>query len=102
MIEPQTLTFPTVHLNGTSAEDLTEDYRAAYSAVSSAIEALQQSAPNARDYYVQGSDAYPRARAEHERRLHALADVCRDLLALFASVEEQSDARRARRSDART
>lgn len=83
----KTLTTPTIHLNGTAAADLAASYATAYSTVGQAIEALQQSAPNARDYYVQGPNAFPAARTEHEARMHHLADVAGELLALFESVD---------------
>lgn len=80
------LTTPTIHLNGTSAEALTDDYSAAYRAVCAAIESLQAASPNARDYYVQGPGAFAKARREHEARLHKLADVAGDLMAILEVV----------------
>lgn len=52
------LTLPTVHLNSTSRAMLTEGYQAAYAKVQEAIRAFQAIEFNARDYYVQGGDAY--------------------------------------------
>jgi hypothetical protein len=84
------VTAPTVHLNGTSARDLIAGYQTAYSGVTAAIEALQASAPNARDYYVQGPDAFALARTEHESRMHRLADITAELLVLFDAVDAQA------------
>lgn len=84
------VSFPTVHLNGTSRAELEDQIREAHGAVSNAIEKLQDAAPNARDYYVNGPDAYPKARREHEARMHKLADVAHELLAIFAKLDEQA------------
>jgi hypothetical protein len=48
---------PTVHLNGTSGEDLLDQYGSAVEAVREAIDAVCDTGPNARDYYVHGADA---------------------------------------------
>ena len=77
---------PTVHLNGTSQQALVDGYLDALSGVRAAIEYLQQSAPNARDYYVQGPDAFGAARREHEARMHKLADVAHELNAILEGL----------------
>lgn len=45
------MTLPTIHLNGTSAKELTEGYHAARIAMERAITALAKVEFNARDYY---------------------------------------------------
>lgn len=42
---------PTVHMNGTSPEDLLEQLVRAHQAVAGALEALDAASPNGRDYY---------------------------------------------------
>ena len=59
---------PTVHTNGTSRTDLIKGYEDAYYAIDKAMSALQAIEFNARDYYTQGTDAWPRAR--NARALH--------------------------------
>lgn len=81
------MTLPTIHLNGTSRAALVDAHYAALVGVQHAIEALADAAPNARDYYVQGPDAYPAARREHEARMHKLADVAHELSALLEALE---------------
>lgn len=76
------LTKPTIHLNGTSAEALTDMYEEAFRAVARALEAVAEAAPNARDYYVQGDGAFEKARAEHETRARKLREVQEELRAL--------------------
>lgn len=44
---------PTIHLNGTSAETLRNEYGAASQAIAAAMEALQRCECNARDFYPQ-------------------------------------------------
>jgi hypothetical protein len=55
---------PTIHSNGTSHKDLTEGYEKADDALHEFIDAFGNIEFNARDYYVQGPDAYPQARDE--------------------------------------
>lgn len=74
-----TLAIPTVHLNGTSRDGLLEPICKATDAIHDAIAAVAETAPNARDYYVQGPDAFQVARKQHECRMHKLADVIREL-----------------------
>ena len=85
------MTMPCIHLNGTSATELTAQLTAAYRACNAAIEALQEAAPNARDYYVISPEAYPAARREHEARMHRLADIQHELLAIMENIDEQTD-----------
>lgn len=66
---------PTIHLNGTSATALAEAYENAVSALFRARDALVLAAPNARDYYPQGPNAFSEARRDHDRRAKALHDL---------------------------
>ena len=63
---------PTVHLNGTGFTTLRDEYAAAYDAIDKAIRALGDATCNARDYYVQSTDAYYQARDERREALGAL------------------------------
>jgi hypothetical protein len=83
------LTKPTVHLNGTSQRELAEQYANAYQALNDVLQVLALSHPNARDYYVQGPDAFPRAAHEHDDRMGRLIGVRDELLALYEAVEDQ-------------
>jgi hypothetical protein len=68
-----------VHLNGTPRERLADGYRAARQALRKAEEAMQEVAPNARDYYPQGLGAFEAAAAEHAGRLVAIRKVREEL-----------------------
>ena len=83
----KTLTLPTVHMNGTGARSLTEQYLQAANAVTLAIQDCQQSAPNGRDYYVQDGETLPIAGEEHWDRIQRLESVREELnvLALHCS-----------------
>lgn len=85
--------FPVVHLNGTSAEDLLGELSHAAEAIYAAIGQVCDTAPNARDYYPLGPDAYMRARAEHEARLDRLRAVRDELLEIQENVYQQQQAR---------
>ena len=88
---------PTVHLNGTAGEVLRGQYAAAAEAVRKAIDALCDAGPNARDYYVQGSDASLAAQREHEARLASLKHVRDELSAIREGLQDQIDAKDASR-----
>lgn len=84
---------PTVHLNGTSGEVLRYQWLAAGKALDAALSALCDSGPNARDYYVQGTDAPFTAQREHEARVKALRQMRDDVAAVVDGIEEQLFAR---------
>ena len=77
---------PTVHMNGTSREDLLESYCEAISAILIALETLARTAPNGRDYYPQGPDACAIASREHDARKRALMKVMDELQTLAEHV----------------
>jgi len=56
---------PTIHLNGTSKEELARQLEDAHSAITFAQTKLRQAAPNAPDYYPQGPDAIYQATDDH-------------------------------------
>ena len=82
-----TTTLPTIHLNGTGAQNLEEEYRAVRRAVSAASDALQAATCNARDFYPQEPGAWQRARDER-------AEAFR-LLQLVSDYAEQWEAHAA-------
>lgn len=82
------LTKPTIHVNGTSREELYHQLLTASSAVRGALSALAGAAPHARDYYSQESGSYPRAHAEHSARVQKLVDVREELYELLEHVSD--------------
>ena len=66
---------PTIHSNGSSAQCLTEDYSHARRAVQEAITALKAVDFNARDYYVQGPNAWTEAVKQRHDLYQHLSDV---------------------------
>lgn len=81
-------TFPTIHLNGTSRDELIRQLSAALVAIGSAREALAAASPNARDYYPQGTEATRSAYAEHRSRLERLLVIEDELNAIAGHVVE--------------
>ena len=81
-----TLTKPTLHLNGTDRGTLRTQIHNARSALRAATSALQEMAPNARDYYPQGEGAYTAAVAEHQARCRKLDEVGAELSELAWSI----------------
>ena len=64
---------PTIHLNGTGARSLADEYRAFWPALDKAAAALQNATCNARDFYPQEPGAYERACKERQEAFRNLA-----------------------------
>ena len=78
--------YPIIHRNGTTKEDLVEQWNEAHWVLTQAVLKLQEAAPNARDYYPQGPEAIHTALAEHTARLQKLRSVLTDIEALREHV----------------
>jgi len=79
---------PTIHLNGTSKEQLLIDYEKAHRAVNTAMDTLNQIEFNARDYYVQGSFAWAEAVEEMRVRFSMLAQIKSELETILEKLDE--------------
>lgn len=84
---------PSIHLNGTSKQELLDQYTESAGAVWQAIKTLADNCPNARDYYVQSNDAIKQAIEEHINRLKRLESVHKELMELADYVCEQESGR---------
>ena len=83
------LAVPTVHLNGTSAEELMNQLRSAALAVQNAMNVLALAAPHGRDYYPQNSNAINDAMEQHRSRMRRLSEVHTELFELHEAVYRQ-------------
>ena len=72
---PITYTLPTIHLNGTGAKSLADEYHAVYQAIEQAADALQAATCNARDFYPQGDAAWQQAREERAEMFRKLNEL---------------------------
>jgi hypothetical protein len=88
---------PVVHLNGSGQEALETQWRDVVLAMQEATRALRRAAPNARDYYPRGDDAFERARRAFAELTEALACVEAACTAVFDDIDAQGDARRRQR-----
>lgn len=88
--------YPSIHLNGTGVTSLLAQYTEACHAVQHAVRALQEAAPNARDYYPQGDRAYGEAEREYLVHLRGLQGALKDLESLAAYCMEQRELREHR------
>jgi hypothetical protein len=84
------ITPPTIHLNGTSSQELWKGYEAAYDAVRSAQEALGKIEFNSRDYYVQSPLAWGKAQEDRYEQRRALDQVEEYLLQHLLAIRRQS------------
>lgn len=66
---------PTIHLNGTGADNLYAEYRAVRKAIAAAADALAAATCNGRDFYPQDPGAWQQARSEREQAFKMLQQV---------------------------
>lgn len=85
---------PTVHLNGTSGDILEAQLLRVVSDLRTALGSAHDATPNARDYYVQGSDAFPAASNQHVRRVGLLQAVLKEYDELLEAVTDQNEQRK--------
>jgi len=90
---------PTIHTNGTSAEDLRDGYLDACRAVCVAMDAMRTIEFNARDYYPQGQDAWRQAEAEQRARYDALQTIANELHSVVEHCQNAIDEKEARRKE---
>lgn len=80
---------PTIHLNGTSKQSLLDDLDEAFSALNEAFDKLKRTAPNGRDYYLQGEEAFIKAGDAHTTRLRKVHDVIGEIQELMIAIDRQ-------------
>jgi uncharacterized coiled-coil DUF342 family protein len=68
--------FPVIHYNGTNPETLANQYDAAYEALMEALEKINETAPNQRDYY---DEEFELALDAHFARMRAIRQVMQEL-----------------------
>ena len=81
---------PTVHLNGTSREELIDQYSGIFTAIRATRQALQNSAPHSRDYPPHGFSSYPEAREQYQRWTKMLTDLEEEVMNVAVEVAEQA------------
>lgn len=80
------MTKPTIHMNGSGKQHLTEQYTNVTNALNAALNALSEAYPHGRDYYVQGPEAIDAAVREHDARIEAVRTVYKDMLQMLRHV----------------
>jgi hypothetical protein len=83
------LATPTVHINGTSKQALIDQLGDAIHALHEAGRKLAAATPNARDYYVQGNDAFTTAMRQHDARMTKLREIVAELETIGDAVFDQ-------------
>lgn len=82
----QEIMIPMVHLNGTSKKELVSQYDNAIQALETALDVLLKSAPNGRDYYPLGPNAYEVAREQHYARITKINSVISELSSIVEQI----------------
>jgi hypothetical protein len=78
---------PTIHLNGSSQISMVESLCMTSAALETALMALKQTAPNNRDYYPQGREAYETALQEHISRMYRLNSLKNEVDELAIAID---------------
>lgn len=87
------LVIPTAHINGTSEEELMRQLQQAVSFLEAGRQALAQTAPHGRDYYVQSDKgALTKATQQHEARMRKVKDVIDELTEIGTAIVERNAA----------
>ncbi len=76
----QPIALPTIHLNGTGAKSLQEQYRAVRLSAKATADALANATCNGRDFYPQGPEAFQQAQADR-REMFRLLQLVEDFAA---------------------
>lgn len=71
----QPIALPTIHLNGTGAKSLRDEYRAIRLAAQATADALALATCNARDFYPQDFGAFQQAQGERQSMFRFLGVV---------------------------
>lgn len=87
---------PSIHLNGTSGNDLYKEVCDALGALRKAKNAICAAAPNARDYYPQGNDAFKVASAEFKSRLDRLDSIITEYETIAEAIADAMEERASR------
>lgn len=85
-----TLALPFIHLNGSSAKSLMEQYRAAYESIGESIKSLDRIDLHMRDYYPlpRATSVFQQAQAEMKARYIALEKIQNELMEIMLHVNE--------------
>lgn len=79
---------PTVHINGTSREELMEQYRDIGAAARELLAKISAAWPNGRDYYPQGDNAHGTAADEMSARRERIQTVLDEIIELHQHVAD--------------
>ena len=79
---------PTVHINGTSRDDLENQQIAVVHAADKLLTALSNASPHARDYYVQDDMAAVEAAREHRVRIEAVVKIYNDAMDILVAIQK--------------
>lgn len=80
---------PMIHLNGTNKDVLAKQYNDAVALLRGALQAVEDAAPNARDYYPMGDAAPLQAAREHGERIEKIRSVLAEMAELRDACIEQ-------------
>jgi len=79
---------PTIHTNGSSRDALLDQVCEAGNALREALRKIVNAAPNARDYYPQGDEAFRKAVAEHDARVTRVRAVLDEYVQLSEAIAD--------------
>jgi hypothetical protein len=84
---------PTIHMNGTSKNDLLEGWLKMSHALNAAITAMVEEGPNGRDYYTQGDGVFYKAQDEQRERIKKIAAVKEEIDTIVEHIADAEGGR---------
>jgi hypothetical protein len=80
---------PTIHMNGTSYQDLYDGHMAMRQSLMDAARTLRANTPNMRDFYVQSDEAGQEARHQHAERLAVIDRMAEEIEFIVLGIMAQ-------------
>jgi len=81
---------PTIHRNGSSADSLLDAVTEASEALFQAMDKMEKTHPNGRDYYPQGPEAIKQAEREYQDRMRRVMAVRAELVNLAEAIADNT------------
>ena len=84
------LSIPTVHMNGTSKNELLDQLSSVYEALDNVLDVMRNASPNGRDYYTQEHGSFEKAVTEHRHRALKVYAVRDEVETLIYCIDDAS------------
>jgi|GEM_PF-2849958 len=77
---------PSVHMNGDTLDELIKQYNDVCESSLILMNSMKKNSPHARNFYIQGEEAYPAYRKAYEERYIAVNEIYKENLAILLDL----------------